>query len=383
MSTITRRIDDRNTFSDLALNTVSVLGNFATQVKRVLPKEDSQVLSFVKCLSFISAGNNFNLASKDIKTANRIKDFYGVSLNKVKLARSSAQFVSGILYFSSLGLSGISSLASCKVIIITSKFFSKTTSFLSNSAIILMLLNTCMRLHEQISFQQELAELENRPEVSPEQKAQDIARFLKQQLEVPEKLQQEAKRVLSERYKGNSQKIHRMLSKAISKRIEAKSVYMKRVTNRSCIEHIKNIGGTDSSALIHTVEKTQKVVHENIRFNLFLAGLGCIGLLGLAVSFIPGSAFVTLSTILGLIPTVAFSITGLNDLILSLQNNKEGTYDRLVLIATGCIGIATATALYALTKNPMVKAAAALLALVWISLLYYTSLHLDNQSVKA
>jgi hypothetical protein len=62
-----------------------------------------------------------------------------------------------------------------------------------------------------------------------------------------------------------------------------------------------------------------------------------------------------------------------------LQSNKEGLYDRLVLIATGCVGIITSTALYALTENVLVKCAAILLAAIWLSLLYYVSSRLENQ----
>ena len=155
---------------------------------------------------------------------------------------------------------------------------------------------------------------------------------------------------------------------------------MKRMTNRSCIELIQNMNHVNIGS---TVKKVQEVAYKNMLFNYLGIGIGSIGLLGLAVSFIPGAAFVTLSTILGLVPTVAFSALGVSDLVQSLQNNKEGLYDRLVLLATGCVGIITSTALCALTKNSLVKCAAILLAVIWLSLLCYVSSRLENQSKSA
>lgn len=376
-----KSVKDQNAFSDLALNAVSVLGNFAMQCKRVLPKEDSQVLSFVKCLSFISAGNNYHLAKKNIESAHAIKDAYGVTLNEVKLTHSIAQFVSGILYFSSLGLSWAGTITSFKIVVTTSKVFSKTTALLSNMAILLMLLNTSMKLHEQSGFQQEVTKLQGNPEA--------IAHFLKEKMNVPEEFQQNLQAALEKKYQDRpktdklQKKIDKIFSREISKKQQARAAYMKRVTDRGCIELIDKMDITDRTSIGPTIQKVQEVAHANIRFNGFLISLGSIGLLGLAVSFIPGSAFVTLSTILGLIPTVAFSASGINDLVRSLQNNKEGLYDRLLLLATGCVGVATSTALYALTENPLVKLTAALFAIVWVTLLYYVSLHLENQAKKA
>jgi hypothetical protein len=380
---VTKAIGDRDRFSNLALNTVSVLGNIATQLKRVLPKDSSQPLALVKCLNFASAINNFDLASNDIHKANLIKDSYGAKLNEVKLARSAMQFISGILYFSSLGLNAISCIASWKVIIVTSKVFSKTTTLLSNSAAVLVLLNTCMKLYEQMGFTAELAKLQAHQELSSEQKQQAIAKFLKEQMSVSEPLQEKVKKALEEKYKGNQKKIDKIFSRAISKKIQAQTAYVKRMTNKNCVELIQKMNLTDSHAVISTAQEVQKVVRDNIKFNLLLGGLGCIGLISLAISFIPGSIFVTLSTILSLIPAAFFSISGINDLICSLQNNKEGTYDRLLLIATGCVGIVTSTILYALAENPLVKVTAALLALVWLALLYYVSLHLESHTEKA
>ena len=371
---------DQNPFSDLALYTVSALGNLAMQCKRVLPKEDSQVLSFVKCLSFVSAGNNFNLAQANIERAHAIKDTYGVALNEVKLARSITQFVSGVLYFSSLGLSWAGTITSFKIIVTASKVFSKTTTLLSNTAIILTLLNTSMRLHEQWDFQRDLAKWKDNPEA--------MANFLKEQMHISEQFQQKLQAALENKYQERpkttnvQKKIEKIFSRECSKKLQANAAYIKRVTDKTCIEHIDKMDITNHASIKTTVEKVQEVVYANIRFNGFLIGLGSIGLLGLAASFIPGSAFVTLSTVLGLIPTVAFSISGINDLIQSLQNNTEGFYDRLLLFATGCVGVVTSTALYALTENSLTKLTAALLALVWVTLLYYVSLHLDNQPKK-
>jgi hypothetical protein len=128
-----------------------------------------------------------------------------------------------------------------------------------------------------------------------------------------------------------------------------------------------------------TIKKVQEAAYKNIMFNYLGIGLGSIGLLGLAISFMPGAAFVTLSTVLSLIPTAAFSALGAYDLYQSLQNNKEGLYDRLVLVATGCVGIITSTALYALTEHIFVKCAAILLAAIWLSLICYVSSRLENQ----
>ena len=151
---------------------------------------------------------------------------------------------------------------------------------------------------------------------------------------------------------------------------------MKRMTNRNCIELIKKMDDTNMSS---TIKKVQEAAYKNIMFNYLEIGLGSIGLLGLAISFIPGAAFVTLSTVLSLIPTAAFSALGAYDLYQSLQNNKEGLYDRLVLVATGCVGIITSTALYALTEHIFVKCAAILLAAIWLSLICYVSSRLENQ----
>jgi predicted transcriptional regulator len=238
-------------------------------------------------------------------------------------------------------------------------------------------------LYEQMGFTAELAKLQAHQELSSEQKQQAIAKFLKEQMSVSEPLQEKVKKALEEKYKGNQKKIDKIFSRAISKKIQAQTAYVKRMTNKNCVELIQKMNLTDSHAVISTAQEVQKVVRDNIKFNLLLGGLGCIGLISLAISFIPGSIFVTLSTILSLIPAAFFSISGINDLICSLQNNKEGTYDRLLLIATGCVGIVTSTILYALAENPLVKVTAALLALVWLALLYYVSLHLESHTEKA
>jgi hypothetical protein len=388
---------NRNKFSDLSLNTLGVLGNLAMQIKRVLPKEDSSVLNFVKCLSFVSAGNNFYLAGVNIEQSADIKDIAGQRINEIKQVRSAMQFLSGIFYFSSLGLSVSSSIASCKTIIIASKILSKTTTVLSNSAVFLMLLLTSMKLHEQLGFQQELDKrLSELQQASPQEKEKAIVAFLQEQISVSKPSQEQLKAKLQDKYNKkpieditNSKKyyhkdIHAYVAhrfpREISKKEAAKAAHMKRITNRDCIELIKNM---DNATMGSTLVKVQEVTYKNILFNYLGIGLGSIGLLGLAISFIPGAAFVTLSTVLGLVPTVAFSTLGVYDLVQSLQNNKEGLYDRLVLIATGCVGIITSTALYVLTEHILVKCAAILLAVIWLSLLYYVSLRLENQPKSA
>lgn len=398
----TDSLNNRNNFSDLTLNTLGVLGNFAIQCKRVLPKEASGVLTFVKCLSFVSVGNNFNLASINIEKSTKIKDAHGKKLNEVKLIRSGMQFLSGILYFSSLGLSWAGSISSFKAVIVASKIFSKTTTVLSNSAGLLMLLITSMKLYEQDAFQQELSkklsEIEDNPNLSSQKKEEAIANFLKEQIRLSKPLQEQLKTMLQERYNNkstenttNSKKdyykdidsyVATRFPKEVVKKELAKTAYMERVTNRSCIKLIKEID-LKSAAIGPTVKKVQEVMRKNRISNLLAIGLSSIGLLALAVSWIPGSVFVTLSAVLGLIPTVAFSILGVNDLIQSLHSNKEGLYDRLVLVATGCVGIVTSTALYALTENALVKCAAILFSVIWLSLLYYVSLHLENQPKSA
>ncbi|KAG6559289.1 hypothetical protein RHABOEDO_001218 [Candidatus Rhabdochlamydia oedothoracis] len=394
----------RNNFSDLALNTLGVLGNLAMQVKRILPKEDSSILGFVKCLSFISAGNNFYSAGVNIEQSADIKDMAGQRANQVKQVRSGMQFLSGAFYFSSLGLSLSSSIASFKTVITASKILSKTTTILSNSAVFLMLLLISMKLHEQRGFQLELdKKLSELQHVSPQEKEEAIAAFLQEQISVSEPLQKQLKTKLRERYAKksieditNSKKsyyknidayvAHRFL-REISKKEAVKAARMKRVTNRNCLERLEPLKKkiTDPNITIDTaiLAEIQAVAYKNMMFNYLAIGFASIGLLGLAISFIPGTAFVTLSTILGLASTVAFSALGVYDLVQSLQNNKEGLYDRLVLIATGCIGIITSTALYALTENILVKCAAILLAVVWLSLLYYVSSRLENQPKSA
>lgn len=387
----------RNNFSDLALNTLGVLGNLAMQVKRVLPKEDSSILSFVKCLSFVSAGNNFYSAGVNIEQSANIKDIVGQRANEVKQVRSAIQFLSGVFYFSSLGLSVSSSIASFKTVTVASGILSKTTTALSNSAVLLMLLLTSMKLHEQHGFQQKLdkklSELQN---ASPQEKEEAIAAFLQEQINVSESLQEQLRARLQDRYNKKSieeitrskrfyyKDIHAYVAhrfpREIAKKKAAKAAHMKRMTNRSCIELIKNM---DHATMGSTIAKVQEAADKNRLFNYLGIGFGIIGLLGLAVSFIPGAAFVTLSTILGLVPTVAFSVLGVYDLIQSLQNNQEGLYDRLVLIATGCVGIITSTALYAVTEHILVKYAAILLAVIWLSLLYYVSSRLENQPKNA
>ncbi|MEK7339867.1 MAG: hypothetical protein AABZ92_04045 [Verrucomicrobiota bacterium] len=384
---------NRDNFSDLALNTLGVLGNLAMQCKRMLPKEDSNILSFVKCLSFVSAGNNFYLAGLNIEQAAHIKDVAGQRANEVKQVRSAMQFLSGVFYFSSLGLSLSSSIASFKTVIVVSGILSKTTTVLSNSAVFLMLLLTSMKLHEQRGFQQELDKrLSDLQQASPQEKEEAIAKFLQEQISVSEPLQEQLRTKLRERYAKksieditNSNKsyyknidayVTHRFPREISKKEKTKAAYMKRMTNRNCIELIKEMDHTTMSS---TIKKVQEVAYKNMMFNYLGIGLAGIGLLGLAVSFIPGAAFVTLSAVLSLIPTIAFSVLGVYDLTQSLQSNKEGLYDRLVLIATGCVGIITSTALYALTENVLVKCAAILLAAIWLSLLYYVSLRLENQ----
>ncbi|PWU16420.1 MAG: hypothetical protein C5B45_00500 [Chlamydiae bacterium] len=387
----------RNNFSDLALNTLGVLGNLAMQVKRVLPKEDSSILSFVKCLSFVSAGHNFYSAGVNIKQSVDIKDIAGQRANEVKQVRSAMQFLSGVLYFSSLGLSLSSSIASFKTVIIVSGILSKTTTVLSNSAVFLMLLLTSMKLHEQCGFQQELdRRLSKLQHVSPQEKEEAIAAFLQEQISVSKPQQEQLNAKLRERYAKKSIEditnpkkpyyqnieayVARRFPRKIAKKEAAKAAYMKRMTNRSCIELIKEM---DHNTMSSTIKKVREAAYKNMLFNYLGMGLASIGLLGLAVSFIPGAAFVTLSTILGLIPTLAFSALGVYDLVQSLQNNREGLYDRLVLIATGCVGIITSTALYALTENSLVKCAAILLAVIWLSLIYYVSLRLESQPKSA
>ena len=384
---------NRDSLSNLALNTLGVLGNLAMQCKRVLPKDDSHVLSFVKCLSFVSAGNNFYLAGVNIKQSAYIKDVAGQSTNEVKLVCSTMQFLSGILYFLSLGLSLSSSIASFKTVIIASGILSKATSVFSNSAVLLMLLLRSMKLHEQRGFQQELEKkLSDLQHLSPQEKEKAITKFLQEQINVSEPLQEQLRAKLRERYAKksieditNSGKLYyknidayvaRRFPKEILKKEIAKAAYMKRMTNRNCIELIKEI---DYTTIGSTIQKVQEAAYKNIMFNYLCIGLAGIGLLGLAVSFIPGAAFATLSTILGLIPTVAFSVLEVYDLFQSLQNNKEGLYDRLALMATGCVGIITSTALYVLTENILVKCAAILLAAIWLSLLCYVSSRLENQ----
>lgn len=387
---------NRNNFSDLALNTLAVLGNLAMQCKRILPREDSPVLSFVKCLSFVSAGNNFYLAGVNIKNSADINDIAGQRANEVKQVRSAMQFLSGVLYFSSLGLSLSSSITSFKTVIIASGILSKTTTVLSNSAVFLMLLLTSMKLHEQRGFQQELdRRLSELQHVSPQEKEEAIAKFLQEQISLSKPQQEALKIKLQERYAKksieditNSKKpyyknidtyVTHRFSMRISK-IETnkadKAAHMKRMTNRNCIELIKKMDDTNMSS---TIKKVQEAAYKNIMFNYLGIGLGSIGLLGLAISFMPGAAFVTLSTVLSLIPTAAFSALGAYDLYQSLQNNKEGLYDRLVLVATGCVGIITSTALYALTEHIFVKCAAILLAAIWLSLICYVSSRLENQ----
>ncbi|MDR2540195.1 MAG: hypothetical protein LBC45_06445 [Chlamydiales bacterium] len=388
---------DRNRFSNLTLNTLGILGNLAMQVKRVLPKEDSSVLSFAKCLSFVSVGNNFYSASANIKESARTRDRFGQWTNEVKQARSAMQFLSGVFYFSSLGLSLSSSIASFKTVIIASGILSKTTTIFSNSAVFLMLLLTSMKLYEQHGFQQELDKrLSELQHVSLQEKEKAIAKFLQEQLSVSEPLQEQLRVNLQKRYVKksieditNSKKpyyknidayVKRRFPREISKKEAAKTAYMKRVTNRSCIELIKQM---DHATMGSTIVKVQEVAYKNRMFNYLAIGLAGIGFLGLAISFIPGTAFVTLSTVLDLVPTVAFSVLGIYDLVQSLQNNREGFYDRLVLIATGCIGIITSTSLYLLTENVLVKYTAILLAMIWLSLLYYVSLRLENQPKSA
>lgn len=388
---------NRDKFSDLALNTLGVLGNLVMQVKRILPKEDSSILNFVKCLRFISAGNNFYLASVNIEQSADIKDIAGQRTNEVKQVHSTMQFLSGIFYFSSLGLNISSSIASFKTVITASRILSKTTTVLSNSSVFLMLLLTSMKLHEQRGFQQELdKKLSELQHASPQEKEEAIAAFLQEQIRVSEPLQEQLKAKLQDRYNKKSienithskkyyyKDIHAYVAhrfpREISKKEAAKAARMKRVTNRNCIELIKNI---DNATMGSTIAKVQEVAYKNVLFNYWGIGLGSIGLLGLAISFIPGAAFVTLSTVLGLVPTVAFSALGVYDLAQSLQNNKEGLYDRLVFIATGCVGIITSTALYILTEHILVKYAAILLAVIWLSLLYYISLRLENQPKSA
>ena len=196
---------NRSNFSDLALNTLGVLGNLAMQIKRILPKENSSVLSFVKCLSFVSAGNNFYSAGVNIEQSAGIKDIAGQRANEVKQVRSAMQFLSGVFYFSSLGLSLSSSIASFKMVIIASGILSKTTTVLSNSAVFLMLLLTSMKLHEQRGFQQELDKrLSKLQNASPQKKEKAIAAFLKEQVSVSESLQEQLEAKLKDRYNKKS-----------------------------------------------------------------------------------------------------------------------------------------------------------------------------------
>ncbi|MGL5263253.1 MAG: hypothetical protein ACRDAI_01555 [Candidatus Rhabdochlamydia sp.] len=395
-------LKDRDNFSSLALNALGVLGNLSALFKKMLDKGDSDILSYVKCLSFVSAGNNFDQASINIEKSTQIKDAQGKAINEVKLVRSAMQFLSGTLYFSSLGLSWVGSIASLKTIVVASKIFNKTTSVLSNSAMLLMLLITSMRVHEQLGFQQELnrklEELEDYPDLSLQEKEEALIRFLKGQISLSEPLQEKLKVKLQERYNNksieditNSKKpyyrsiddyVARRFPREVSKKELAKIAYMKRVTNRECIELIKEMD-VKNSTLGPTIQKVQEAAHKNIMFNFLAIGLAGIGLLGLAVSFIPGSAFITLSTILGLIPTMAFSALGIKDLVQSLQSNKEGLYDRLLLLATGCVGVLTSAALYTFTEHVFTKCVAILLTVIWLSLLYCVSLHLENQPKSA
>lgn len=385
--------ESRDNFSDLALNTLAVLGNLAMQCKRILPKENSYILSSVKSLSFVSAGNNFYLAGINIRKSAEINDIAGQRTNEVKQVRSALQFLSGVLYFSSLGLTLSSSIASFKTVIVASSILSKTTIVLSNSTVLLMLLLTSMKLHEQRGFQQELdnrlSELKN---ASPQEKEEVIAKFLQEQISISKPQQEQLKAKLRERYAKksieditNSKKpyykdidayVARRFPREVSKKEAAKVAHMKRMTNRNCIELIRKM---DHNTMSLTIKKVQESAYKNMMLNYLGLGLGSIGLLGLAVSFIPGAAFVTLSTVLSLIPSVAFSILGAYDLYQSLQTNKEGLYDRLVLIATGCVGIITSTALYVLTDQLLVKCAAVLLAAIWLTLIGYVSSYLENQ----
>lgn len=384
---------NRNKFSDLSLNTLGVLSNLAMQYKRVLSKEDASILNFVKCLSFVSIGNNFYSAGIKIKESARNKDVVGQRTNEVKQVRSSLQFLSGICYFSSLGLNLSASITSFKTVIIVSGILSKTTTIFSNSALFLMLLLTSMKLHEQHGFQQELdhrlSKLQN---ASPQEKEEAIVKFLQEQIRVSEPLQEHLKTRLQERYAKKSIKditnasksyyknvdayVAHRLSKEISKKESAKVAHMKRITNRNCIDLIKEM---DPANVSSTIKKVQEVAYKNRIFNYLGIGLGSIGLLRFAISFIPGAAFVPLSTVLDLVLTVAFSILGIYDLVQSLQSNEEGVYDRLVLLAAGCVGVITSTALYFLTEQVFVRYATILLAVIWLSLLYYVSLRLENQ----
>lgn len=392
-------LKDRDKFSVLAMNTLGTLGNLATLGKKILPKEDSNILSYAKCLSFVSAGNNFDQACINIEKSIQIKDTHGKTINEVKLVRSAMQFLSGTLYFSSLGLSWLSGIASFKTIVVTSKVFSKTTSLLSNSAILLMLLMTSMRVHEQLGFQQELnKKLEELKDLPPQEKEEALARFLKEQINLSEPLQEKLKLKLQERYNNksieditNSKKpyyksvedyVARRFPREVSKKELAKAAYMKRVTNRDCIELLKEID-VKNSAIGPTIQKVQEVAYKNLIFNYLSLGIASIGLASLAISFLPGAAFITLSTLLGWIPPLAFTALGIKDLYQALQNNKEGFYDRLLLVATGCVGILTSTALYALTENVLAKCVAILLVVIWLALLCYVSVRLENQPKSA
>lgn len=394
---------DRDKFSGLALSTLGVLGNLATLCKRVLlPKEDADILSYVKCLSFVSAGNNIDQARVNFVKSTQIKDAQGKALNEVKFVRSFMQFLSGTLYFSSLGLSWIGSIASFKTVVVASKFFSKTTNALSHSAMVLMLLITAMKVHEQLGFQQEfnkkLEELENHPHLSLREKEEVLACFLKEQITLSEPLQEELNRKLQERYNKKSTKdithskkpyykslndyVAKRFPLEVSKKEQAKRAYMKRVTNRDCIKLIQEMD-VKHSALGPTIQKVQETVDKNIQINFLSLGLASIGFAALAVSFIPGSTFVALSSILGWIPLIAFSARGIYDLGQALKDNKEGIYDRLLLVITGCVGILTSTALYAFTEQIRVKYIAILLGVIWMSVLWYISSHLENQPKSA
>lgn len=395
-------LKDRDNFSGLALNTLGVLGNLATLFKKMLDKGDSDILSYVKCLSFVSAANSIDQASTNFTKSTQIKDLQGKAINEVKLVRSLIQFLSGSLYFSSLGLSWIGNIASFKTIVVASKFFNKTTSLLGNSTILLMLFITSMKVHEQLDFQQEfskkLQELKDHPHLSSEEKEEALARFLKEQISLSEPLQEKLKLKLQERYNNksieditNSKKpyyrsiddyVARRFPREVSKKELSKAAYMKRVTDRDCVKLIKEIDVKNGS-IEPIIEKVQKVAHKNIRLNFLALGLASIGFIGLGVSFLPGTAFITLSTILGWIPPIAFSVLGIHDLRQSLKDNKEGLYDRLLLLAAGCVGVLTSAALYTLTENVFAKCVAILLTVIWVSLLYYASLHLENQPQSA
>lgn len=381
--------ENKALFSPLVLSGAEVIADFSGHIRQTYASSHTVYgtenpaalasLGFTNSFSVISGGLGVKSGIREAKKAQKISDVAGGAIACLKVGKSGASAVGGVLMvpFEALSIAALSTAS--KIVSTMAGVLGSIGGALFSVGSLFTAIATGIKLHEFRLFDQGLNKILNDPSCSEEQRAIKALEHLKNLARVTP---DEKKGILEELEKDPALTTEQKREKAVEREkalLGKKEAVFKRVTSKECLEQVRKSTPAEASEVIAAVKKKrfEKTILSSVTMALLVLGLA----LTVASFIFTGPLGIIVITALALAVSLGSLSTDAYELVQDFKKADPGRFDKLWIFLSTVLAIVAVGAVFFLTGGLALLIGAAVVGVVWLainSVSYYRLTHLKK-----